>query len=1102
MLDSMSEIDRLAASDWSDAAMNAHLPTGTVTLLLADVEGSTQLWQSRPEEMTAAIAALDRTLAGLVSAHGGVRPTEQGEGDSFVLAFHRASNAVACALALQRAPLAPLRLRIGIHTGEVQLRDENNYVGPTINRTARVRELAHGGQTVLSGTASDLVADSLPADAWLADLGTHPLRDLPRPERIVQLCHPDLCNEFAPLRLRETAVAEHLPAQLTSFVGRAAEMSSVREVLAENRMVTLTGAGGVGKTRLAVEVAAAATAEFRDGVWSVDLAPIVTPDLVSITAARALGLPDQPGRSAQTKLLQFIGARKMLLVLDNCEHLLDATAELVTALIGGCPGLSVLATSREPIGVPGEVTWRVPSLSLADDAVQLFSDRARQVQPSFSVREDNSDVVVEICRRLDGMPLAIELAAARMRALSPQEILAGLRDRFRLLTGGSRTAVRRQQTLQASVDWSHNLLTEPERVLIRRLAVFLGGFDLTACQEVLSDRTLARHQVLDVLALLVDKSLVIAETDRGTTRYRLLETIRQYAQEKLTESPDSAAVRDRHRDYYTALAAALEAPATKNLALQLNRAEAEIDNLRAAFAWSEENSDIDSALRLATSLQALWLTRGLLKEGRDWLDIGLARAASTEVTPTNLARALADKAYLDNMRTAECAESARHAVAIARELDDPALLARTLAALGRVTAWDANQSGPILSEAAELARGMNDRWLLSQVLYFQALMAAVGSGDLDHGIAAAEEGRALADEIGDQGYSRACRWCLAGAQSARGDLVGAEKQLRELMIEADLAHALVWEVNARTALGQVLAYTGRAAEGRSIVLESLSRAAELGGYTEGIGYAALAVTALADGDVAQAVEASNATVERLSGWPWLATTVAKPAAQTALAQGDHATARRHADADVDTAVGWFSVHALTTRARVALAQNEFGQAERDAHEALARAAEMSTLLFVPDLLEILATLTNAAGSHLEATRLYAAAQAIRERTAIVRFRVYDATYHESLDEARNALGISAFDEAWAAGLALSTDEAIAYAQRGRGERKRPPSGWDSLTPTELNIVRLVSEGLGNKDIGSRLFISPRTVQTHLTHVYNKLGLTSRMQLAQEAARRT
>jgi len=1107
MLATMSEIDPRAL-DWNDADMNEPLPTGTVTLLLADVEGSTQLWHSRPDEMTAAIANLDRTLAELVSTHHGVRPIEQGEGDSFVIAFSRASDAVACALALQRAPLAPLRLRVGVHTGEVQFRDEhhdrNNYVGPAINRTARLRELAHGGQTVLSGTTSDLVADALPVDAWLAELGAHVLRDLPRPERVAQLCHPDLCNEFPPLRKRgasEISVAQHLPVQLTSFVGRDAEMVEVRDMLAKNRLVTLTGAGGVGKTRLAVQVAEAVAGNYGDGAWYVDLAPITDPDLVPIAAARALGLPDQPGRSPLNSLLQFVGGQQMLVILDNCEHLLDASATVTAALLGRCPRLTVMATSREPIGVAGEVTWRVPSLSLGDDAVRLFGDRARHARPGFSINDDNAAAVDEICRRLDGMPLAIELAAARARALSPIEILAGLQDRFRLLTGGSRTAVRRQQTLQASVDWSHALLTEPERILFRRLAVFQGGFDLEACQTVVCDETLARHQVLDLSALLVDKSLVIAEAAGGQTRYRLLETIRQYAQEKLGESADATAARDRHRDHYTAMASALDAPGNGNLELLLDQAETEIDNLRAAFAWSRENSDIDGALLLATSLQPLWLTRGGVKEGSDWLDQGLADAEveGADVTPAAMARALADKAFLDNMRGPESLARAQRSLAIARELDDPALLARTLTTCGRLAVWDAELARPYLSEAEDLARAIGDRRRLSQVLYSQALTAIVGSGDLDAALAAGTDGRDLADEIGDQGYSRGCRWCLSNAQSVLGDVAGAAAQFSELMTEADAAHALIWQVNARSTLCHVLAHRGQADEGRAVALEALEGAAEIGQYQEGVVYTALAFAALAGGDVDAAFDASEAARQRLEG-RLLAATTAKPAAQVALARGDLTSARRFADVDVAAAVGWFTVQALATRARVALAQNEPGQAERDARDALTRAAEMRAHLFVPDLLECLAGLTHGAGNHLEAARLIGAAHAIRQRTGVARFRVYDAEHAALVEATRKALGRQ-FDAAWEDGAALSIDDAIAYAQRGRGERKRPPSGWASLTPTELDVVRLVSEGLGNKDIGNRLFISPRTVQTHLTHVYAKLGLTSRMQLVHEATRR-
>src|SRR5246500_951117 len=361
MLASMSGIDRRADTplvDWSDLAVSGLLPTGTVTLLLADVEGSTRLWEAQPAEMTAAIARFNQTVSGVVAAHGGGRPVEQGEGDSFVAAFARASDAVSCALELQLAPLAPIRLRIGVHTGEVHLRDEGNYAGPTINRTARLRDLAHGGQTVLSGATEVMVVDSLPAGAWLTDLGTHPLRDLPRPERVVQLCHPDLRDDFPPLRTADTVVSHNLPLQLTSFVGRGAQLTDLEKLLVDNRLVTLTGAGGAGKTRLALEIAARIAPEFRDCVWYVDLAPVAHPRVVPVVMARALGLPDQPGRSTMDTLLRFVRDRQMLVVLDNCEHLLDASADLVVTFLDAAAGPTVLATSREPIGGAAPIAFR------------------------------------------------------------------------------------------------------------------------------------------------------------------------------------------------------------------------------------------------------------------------------------------------------------------------------------------------------------------------------------------------------------------------------------------------------------------------------------------------------------------------------------------------------------------------------------------------------------------------------------------------------------------------------------------------------------------------------------------------------------------------
>jgi predicted ATPase/class 3 adenylate cyclase/DNA-binding CsgD family transcriptional regulator len=1106
----MSDIDPCAQTpvlNWSELGVSELLPTGTVTLLLADVEGSTRLWETQPEDMAAAIAQLDRTVSDIISAHHGVRPVEQGEGDSFVVAFARASDAVACALGLQRAPLAPIRLRIGVHTGEIQLRDDANYIGPTINRTARLRDLAHGGQTVLSGATEPLVVDRLPVGAWLTDLGTHQLRDLPRPERVVQLCHPDLVNEFPPLRTSKAFAAANLPVQLTSFVGRDAQLTQLRELLAQNRAVTLTGAGGVGKTRLAIQVAAAMAPEFSDGVWYVDLAPITDPELVPVTVARALGLPDQPGRSTMDTLTRFLADRQMLVVLDNCEHLLDASAALVNALLGAAAGLTFLTTSREPIGVPGEVSWRVPSLSLRDEAIDLFTDRARHARPEFVVTNDNAAVVAEICARLDGLPLAIELAAARVRALSLDEILDSLHDRFRLLTGGARTAVRRQQTLRASVDWSHALLTEPERVLFRRLAAFLGGFDFHAAQTVASGSEIERFQVLDLLTLLVDKSLVVADDSPGRSRYRLLETVRQYALEKLGESGEADAVRARHRDYYTALAALLDAPAGTDHEQRLGQAETEIDNLRAAFAWSRENSAIELALTLASSLQPLWQARGRIREGRAWFDAALADldAQHPEVAAAVRARALGDKAVLDTWAGAAAStDQAEQALAIARDVDDPALLARTLTACGFIAGagYNAEVARACFTEAIGLARAVDDRWRLSRILALQAQGAEI-AGDLPGMRAAGDEGRDLADAIGDRFNSRACRFYLGMAQHLSGDLAGAVAQFREVAAEAEAAHDEIYRVTSLGVQSLALAYQGEAAAARAAAEAGLKGGAELGGRFAVLGHVALGFAVLAAGDgaaVHEAREAARQDVIVVSGGTAAGQRVWN--AEAALADRDLAAARRWADEAVATRTGLWLAWALCTRARVAIAAGEPAQAERDAQDALACAAEVEAYLLIPDILECLAALAGKDDSHREATRLFAAAESIRQRIGAVRFKIYDADYQASVAALRDALGENDFDSAWAEGTALSTEEAIAYAQRGRGERKRPASGWGALTPTERDVVRLVSEGLANNDIATRLFVSPRTVQTHLTHVYAKLGLSSRVQLVQEAARHT
>ncbi len=1079
----------------------SELPTGTVTLLLADIEGSTRLWDSQPDTMRAAITCLDEVISAVALTHHGVRPLEQGEGDSFVIAFQRAADAVACAVDLQRAPLSPIALRIGLHTGDIQLRDENNYVGPTINRAARLRDLAHGGQTVLSGVTEALVAEQLPPEVTLIDLGTHALRDLPRPERVAQLCHPDLHNEFPPLR---TAVgSSNLPIQLTNFIGRQTEIEHVRRTLDDHRLVTLTGAGGAGKTRLAVHVAAMAAGDFG-GVCYIDLAPINHPEAVAATAARTLNLPDQPGRSTTDTLRRFLRDRHLLLVLDNCEHLLEASAQLATAILADAQRLSILATSREPLGVAGEATWQVPSLPLADEAVALFADRARLARAGFSLTEDNTSAVIEICRRLDGMPLAIELAAARVRTLTLTEIVDSLHDRFRVLTGGSRTSVRRQQTLRASVDWSHALLTDNERILFRRLAVFLGSFDLTAVRAIAGDDTIERYQVLDQLTLLADKSLVVIDDTGGHTRYRLLETMRQYALERLGESGEADTIRSRHRDYYTAMVAQLSAPVQIGHEQRVAQAEAEMDNLRGAFEWSLENSDTEQALALTSSLHVLWWTRGRIQQGRTWFNAALSQYQQSGVSPAVYARALAEHAFLDTWVTGSATmDSARQALTIARELADPALLARVLTACGFTSGYtgDADLAATFFLEAGELARAVGDNWSLIQILAWQSNVAETAGFPL---VARqyAEEGCTLGATIDDRHGLRICRLSCGWINIQRAEFIEAAAQFHAVLAEIEEAHDEMSAVGAALGLSIVYANLGQTDEARATSLQAVDLARGLDHYFLGLANGTLAIAELAAGDIAAARAASADNWQQLSGThPDLAAVhLAHHAVHSAIADHDLPLARSWAETALGSSTGWHLALASLALSRIAQAEGRSDEAERHAHEAVAAVADSGALVPLADILEQLAALILRHDAW-RAARILGAAEAFRQRTGMIRFPMYDAAYDESVATLGAAMSPEDFTAAWDEGAGLTTDEAIAYVQRGRGERRRSTSGWDSITRAELDVVKLAGDGLGNKEIAARLFVSPRTVQAHLSHIYSKLGLTSRVQLAHEASRR-
>ena len=708
-------------------------PSGTVTFLFTDIEGSTRLWEHQPADAREALARHDALAADRIAVHAGVLVKSRGAGDSLFAVFARATDAVQAALALQLAlwsetPL--LRARMALHTGEAQERD-GDYYGPAVNRCARLRAIAHGGQILLSLPAEELARDTLPAGASLRDLGEQRLRDLARPERVFQLCHPDLPSDFPALKSLD-ALPNNLPRQLTSFVGREPEIAQVRELLDATRLLTLTGAGGSGKTRLVLQAAADVLDQYPDGVWFVDLAPITDPALVPQTVASALTVREEAGKPLAQSVTEYARPKQFLLVLDNCEHLLDACARFADALLRACPHVKLLATSREALAVPGETSWRVPKLSLPQagalpslealtqfEAVRLFLDRAGSVLPGFAVTNANAPAVAQVCHRLDGIPLALELAAARVKVLSVEQIALRLDDRFRLLTGGSRTVLPRQQTLHAALDWSYELLTDQEKALLARLSVFAGGWRLEAAESVCAGDPIEEWEVLDLLARLVDKSLVSAEMQGEQERYNLLETVRQYGQERLLESGGQGAVRRRHRDWFVTYAEQQIAflLSGSHEASAIERLEEEYANLRSAFDEALRGTDDSDALaRLAGSLYWFW-TGHHASEGRQMLAAAVAYAKATgHVTGQLLLRAarLADEVGDSSTARALNAEALRNARAAG---EWPALVE----ALGWVGFCELRQgqfsmASAYYLEALQLAQENEDRptipWLL------------------------------------------------------------------------------------------------------------------------------------------------------------------------------------------------------------------------------------------------------------------------------------------------------------------------------------------------------------------------------------------------------
>jgi predicted ATPase/class 3 adenylate cyclase/DNA-binding CsgD family transcriptional regulator len=785
------------------------VPSGTVTLVFTDVEGSVRLWEADREVMAEASARYDRIVREQDEGAGGQVFTMAGEAIRAVFADPAA--ALASAVAVQRAvgaepwpPGSPVRVRAALHSGTCVERD-GDYAGPVVNRAARLLAAGHGGQVLVSGATRELVAGRLPRGIGLRALGEHRLKDLGRAERVFEVTGPGLAGGFGPLRsLDDPALRHNLPSQATGFVGRAGELAELRSLVAGgSRLVTITGPGGIGKSRLALQVAADALDGAGDGVWLVELAPVADPELVARTVAAVLGVGEEPGQPMLDTLAEAVGDRYLLVVLDNAEHVLGGAAKLADALMRCCPRTSLLVTSREPLGINGEHVFRVPPLPVppadlaapgrlaAFESVQLFTEHAAMHRQGFVLGEDNAAAVAAVCARLDGIPLALELAAARLGSLSVPEISSRLDHRFRLLTGGSRTALPRHQTLRALIDWSYDLLNPEEQKVLDRLSVFMGGWTLQAAEAVTSAGDSGEWQVLDHLAALVDKSLVQAEESNGSTRYRLLETVRQYAAEQLALPPGAelSPARAAHRDYYLNLVETagphLRGP---DEAAWLDRLQAEFDNIRAALAFSLADPDgAEPGLRLATGLRWFCYMRGHAGEVLEALTALLERPDARIPTLVR-ARALTANCHLlnhfgDNSAIPALADEA---ITIARDRADDVVIADVLSQL----CWFRYEHGDMpaaladIDEAVHLARTTGDRRLIAEVLGRRGSFE-IQVGDTDAAFADQQEAITLSRATGDNYRLATALANLGIAEFAAGELGAARAHLQEASTLAD-----------------------------------------------------------------------------------------------------------------------------------------------------------------------------------------------------------------------------------------------------------------------------------------------------------------------------
>jgi predicted ATPase/class 3 adenylate cyclase/DNA-binding CsgD family transcriptional regulator len=1051
----------------------AELPRGTVTFVLTDIEGSTRLWQSHPDAMGKSIRRHDEVVGSAIEQNHGVVLKDRGEGDSFFAVFARASNAVAAACSIQRSLFREdwpnelsILVRIAIHTGEAQEDSAPDYRGTVVNRCARLRALARGGQVVLSSSVRELVRDNLPANVSLKDLGEQPLRDLDRPEHVFEVVDSSLSPDFGAI-VRYDSIKQapnNLPAQFTSFIGRQEQIADLREMLGGVRLLTLSGPGGCGKTRLALEVAGALAEEYPEGVWFVELASLTEASLVPQTVASVVPIREEPGRSMLQVLCSSLERKRVLLLLDNCEHLVATAAELADVLLRACPHLTILATSREPLNLPGEHSWPVPPLSLPDvrdtfsmrslaqvESVRLFVDRARLTEPTFSLTDRNAPVVAELCQRLDGIPLAVELAAAQVRHMPVTEILARLQDRFQLLSTLARKVEARHQTLRATMDWGYDLLSSPEQTLLRRLSVFAGGFGLLAAQAVCSGNGIENGMVLNLVSHLVDKSLLVAEegADRAAW-YRLLETVREYGRARLVENEGAEPMRRRHGQYFVAFAQEAEQELRgPRQGVWLRRLEEEHDNLRAALEWSLR-ADPDSALRLASAIAWFCEVRAHWTEGLGWLadaletssDSGILRARAlvgagslalrregSVVVPGSLAESSTIESQPRQFRSAR--SYFEESLAMGRQLDDSACIARSLISLGEAAGKERHYDEARSQYEAGLAvaRQSGERQAMAFGLRRLANLAAE-ENDLPHARSLFEESLAICRELGDA-------WGIAFAVDNLGHLA--------------------------VQLGDYVA----ACRYHEETLGIWSDLVDPWGIAHA--HANLGIVFLAQGDAlaAQARFEASLEMERKLGLQLPIADLLRNLGDTALEQADSTTARRR----YEESLAIWRDH--RDKMGMALGLDGFAQL------AAARSQPQRALLLAGAASAIYDAIGIGPGAprKLRLERwLKQAAQAIGQETAA----------------AARAEGRTMTAER-AADLALGSEGPARDKEQLAGLLGRPRS--TRLTRREQEVARLVARGRTNRQIAEQLFVAERTVDTHVEHIRDKLDVHSRAEIA-------